>query len=179
MRTHTRQHTRRSMSPLVRGVAAALIAVAMTACASSTESRIAEHQAAFDAAPPAVQDNLRNGRVDIGYTREQVRIALGDPDRTASRRDATGGVTETWVYEGVIRHQPNDATYHFDRYYTDDAGLNARRDAEGRRRAERFDREAIFSHNYPLDQYEQTYEKLRLEFTDGKVSAIERNSRTQ
>jgi hypothetical protein len=54
--------------------------LALLAC-STTGSRIRRHQDAFDHYPERVQQNLRNGVIEVGYTPEMVFIALGEPDR--------------------------------------------------------------------------------------------------
>ncbi|HEY8932184.1 MAG TPA: hypothetical protein VIM44_02605 [Rariglobus sp.] len=66
-------------------------------CVSSSKSRIAENQAAFNAYPADVQEALRKGEVKVGFTPEQVKIALGAPDRVLTRT-STEGRSETWVY---------------------------------------------------------------------------------
>ena len=76
-------------------VLAALAAV-LSAC-TTVRTRITRHQAAFDSYPPAVQGKIRAGKVDVGFTREQVAIALGRPDRTYTRKTAAAD-QEVWVY---------------------------------------------------------------------------------
>lgn len=77
-------------------VSVALIALLLPACAS-TNSRIRQQQAAFDAYPPAVQEKIRAGEVAIGFNAAQVRLALGEPDRIYSRETASGAA-EVWAY---------------------------------------------------------------------------------
>lgn len=74
------------------------LAAALAACATP-ESRIREHQAEFDSYPRAVQAKIRAGEVEVGFTRQQVAIALGRPDRTYQRRTATTA-REVWAYGG-------------------------------------------------------------------------------
>lgn len=81
---------------LSRLVGLAAVAAALAAC-ESAQTRIRKHQAAFDAYPPEVQKKIQEGRVEIGFTREQVAIALGRPDRVYTRRTATTA-QEIWVY---------------------------------------------------------------------------------
>jgi hypothetical protein len=80
-----------------RLVAALAALVLMVAGCSTTDSRIKGHQAAFDAAPPAVQAKIRAGQVGIGFTPEQVTMALGNPDRGYTRTTARG-TSEIWAY---------------------------------------------------------------------------------
>lgn len=69
-------------------------------CASSPRSRIAKNRAAFDSYPADVQAALRKGEVKMGFTPEQVKIALGAPDRVLTRTSAEGP-SEIWVYRDV------------------------------------------------------------------------------
>ncbi|HVS53713.1 MAG TPA: hypothetical protein VHD62_15260 [Opitutaceae bacterium] len=79
-------------SPVIFGAALLLAA----GCAS-VDSRIAKNRAAFDAWPPAVQDKIVRGQIDVGFTREQVAVALGEPDRVFTRTTADG-TAEVWSY---------------------------------------------------------------------------------
>lgn len=75
----------------------ASILVLTIACASTPASRISKKQALFDGYPIEVQSNLRQGRVDVGYDEDMVRMALGNPDETSVevRED---GETVMWGY---------------------------------------------------------------------------------
>lgn len=70
----------------------------LAACASP-ESRIKKNQAAYDAWPPAVQASVKAGKVEVGFTREQARVALGKADRVYTRKSAQA-VQEVWAYGG-------------------------------------------------------------------------------
>ena len=72
------------------------LALIISGCAT-TESRISKNQAAFDAWPSEVQSSIRAGKVKIGFTTEQVRVALGEPNRVYSRQSAEGE-SEVWAY---------------------------------------------------------------------------------
>jgi hypothetical protein len=74
-----------------------VLAAALLAGCSSVSSRIHERQAEFDSYPPSVQDEIRDGRIDIGFTPDQVFMALGRPDRVLERKDV-GNSRETWLY---------------------------------------------------------------------------------
>lgn len=71
--------------------------VLLAGCATTPDQRIAQNQATFAQLPPDVQQNLRAGRIDIGYTDQMVLIALGEPARHFERVDPAGR-TEVWVY---------------------------------------------------------------------------------
>jgi outer membrane murein-binding lipoprotein Lpp len=65
---------------------------------STTDSRIKNNQASFDAAPPAVQAKIRAGKIEVGFTAEQVIMALGKPDRRYTRTTERG-TSDIWAYE--------------------------------------------------------------------------------
>jgi hypothetical protein len=75
------------------GVAVLLFA---TGC-STVDSRIAKNRDAFNTWPPAVQDKVVAGQIDVGFTPEQVRVALGEPDRVFSRT-TNDGTSQVWSY---------------------------------------------------------------------------------
>jgi hypothetical protein len=53
--------------------------------------------AEFPTWPASVQEKVAAGQIDIGFTAEQVWVALGNPDTTLSRETADG-VSEVWGY---------------------------------------------------------------------------------
>jgi len=81
----------RSLAALV-GIAA----IALTAC-NTTGSRIGKEQELFDSYPPEVQQNIRDGIIEVGYTREMVVMALGEPDRKVEA-EPKNEVAEIWTY---------------------------------------------------------------------------------
>jgi len=66
-------------------------------CASTPTSRVADHKAAYNTWPPDVQAKVAAGQIAVGFTPEQVRVALGDPSRTFTRT-TNDGVSEIWAY---------------------------------------------------------------------------------
>ena len=71
--------------------------VLLCAGCSTVQSRISGHQAAFNTWPPAVQQQVAAGQINVGFTREQVQVALGSPDRSFVRTAANGSF-EVWSY---------------------------------------------------------------------------------
>ena len=71
--------------------------LAFTGCASTPTDRIESHQAAFLTWPPDVQANVRAGIVGVGYTQEQVLVALGDPN-SKTITGVPGNTVEVWQY---------------------------------------------------------------------------------
>lgn len=76
---------------------ASLLALLLAACASTPQQRIAEQRSAFDAYPPAVQQQIRQGQVAVGFTPEMVRLAMGKPDSVETRTSGSG-TSEVWIY---------------------------------------------------------------------------------
>jgi hypothetical protein len=75
----------------------AISLLALAGCATTPADRIAENRSTFDAWPAEVQAKVRAGQVNVGFTEEQVRVALGDPDRVVTRTTEKG-VTMVWAY---------------------------------------------------------------------------------
>ncbi len=84
------------MRPLLLLLALGL-SVFLAACSSTPEDRIAKNSALFDTLPPPVRQKIRAGEVDLGFTPEMVRLALGEPTRVFSRQ-TEAGAAELWVY---------------------------------------------------------------------------------
>ena len=66
-------------------------------CASTPESRVDKNAATVAAWPADVQAAVRAGRAAVGFTPEQVRVALGDPDQTLTQTTAQSS-REVWIY---------------------------------------------------------------------------------
>ncbi len=64
---------------------------------SSVQDRIDRDPAAYARSSREDQALIRDGKVVVGFTREQVRLALGDPSGVATRTTADG-VQEVWSY---------------------------------------------------------------------------------
>lgn len=140
------------MSWLKSGKVAALCASALIcACATRPESRIAANRSAFDAYPAQTQEKIRNGEVEVGFTPEMARLALGDPDREYTRTTAEG-TEDIWAYrDSGPRFGFGLGIGSFGSGLGGGLGVSTVGDA-------------------PDD-------KLRLRFKDGQVAAIERNAK--
>lgn len=64
---------------------------------STVDSRIAKNRELFNSWPAAVQDKVVRGQIDLGFTPDQVRVALGEPDRVFTRT-STDGTSQVWSY---------------------------------------------------------------------------------
>jgi hypothetical protein len=74
-----------------------LLAVGLTGCATTPASRVEKNAALVAGWPAEVQAQVRAGKVAIGFTADQVRVAVGEPDRMVKRTDAAGA-HDVWVY---------------------------------------------------------------------------------
>jgi hypothetical protein len=74
-----------------------LVAATLAGCATYPSDRIASDQADFNSWPPAVQAQVREGRVAPGFTPEQVFVALGNPSEK-TQAGVPGDLAEVWVY---------------------------------------------------------------------------------
>jgi hypothetical protein len=72
-------------------------ALGLTGCASTPEARVDKNTAMVASWPADVQAQVRAGKVAIGFAREQVWVALGEPDQTLTRTDAQAS-RDVWVY---------------------------------------------------------------------------------
>lgn len=140
--------------PLFLLLAAAL---GLAGC-STVDKRIEEKSAAFAAYPAEIRDNLRKGIVEIGYTPDQVYIALGKPDDKRERLTAQGREL-TWIYH----------SYHED--YRGTALV-------GYRRLIAYDpvrkRNYVYWEPAVVDVYRgRIDERIRISFQDDKVAVIE------
>lgn len=146
------------MNPILRSCLAVLSVLAMAGCATP-ESRIREKPEVFNSFPPDVQSKVRTGQVDIGYSKDMVYIALGKPDREYTRTTAEGTV-KVWSYT--------------DRYTTTE-----RQRITGDFRI--VDPQGGFRTTYDTVwadvDVSHEYEKIRIEFKNGNVTAIERVNR--
>ncbi|MFI5362228.1 MAG: hypothetical protein ACHQ49_09685 [Elusimicrobiota bacterium] len=84
------------------GFVVGLALVAAASACSTVQTRIQRNQARFDSYPPDIQKEIRRGQVDVGFSREQVEMALGRPDRVERRGGAAGAEQEVWVYATVV-----------------------------------------------------------------------------
>ncbi len=74
-----------------------LVGVLALAGCSTPQTRINKNPAAYDRLSSEQQELVREGRVAIGFDRETVKLALGEPDRIWKRTDKAGE-SEAWTY---------------------------------------------------------------------------------
>ena len=142
------------MTPVSKYVALVLGVVLLAGCATP-ESRIRKNPALFALFPPEVQKNVRAGRIEVGYTKDMVVMALGRPQRIPTRT-AEAGTTEIWVYTDVAYRgtlQPVESMY----LYRDRSG--------------NLQPGSSLTWGNVQERYE--YAVLRVEFDRDKVKAVE------
>lgn len=127
----------------------------LAACASTPESRIQKNPELFNSFPPEAQEKIKKGDVEIGFTPDMVLMAKDKPDRKYSRKTAAGEA-EVWSYTSI--HTTTERQRVEARIHAPDVGGNW--------------------HDYSdwvwVDvQQQHEFEQLRIEFADGKVSAVE------
>lgn len=131
---------------------AVLAGVLLAAGCSTPQSRIRDKPGVFARLTPEQQSLIQQGKIALGFDPEMVELALGEPDRTRTRTDATG-TSEIWSYvtyeapDGVVLYR---GWYH--RYYLGGDPLYP------------------YYLNYPA---RQEHEHFRVVFQQGRVAAIE------
>lgn len=96
---------------IVLGTAGAILFLA-TGC-STVSSRINKNFELFSGYPTDVQEKIRVGEIDLGFTKEMIRIALGEPDRIYERKDTTG-LREIWAYAISLEYRHGGYRYVYD-----------------------------------------------------------------
>jgi hypothetical protein len=63
-----------------------LLSVLIAGCATqSPDQRIAREKELFESYASDVQQSIRAGKVEVGFTEDMVRMAMGNPDRIVNR----------------------------------------------------------------------------------------------
>lgn len=135
-------------------VPALAVALLLAGC-STPASRIKKNPELFNSLPPDVQANVKQGKIEVGYSTDAVRLALGQPRRVYTRKTGSGTV-QVWAYTSEYTT-------------TDRQRVNARvsgRDSTGALRT--------FTDWVWVDvEQRHEYDRLRVEFENDKVTAIE------
>ncbi|MCW8943412.1 MAG: hypothetical protein OQL27_01490 [Sedimenticola sp.] len=135
-----------------------LIILLLSGCMSAQslrDERIQADYALFAGFPADVQSQIRLGQIDIGYSKEMVRLAWGLPDQVF-RRTTRARQSVVWSYTQVRRYP------HLDRmsvpiYYLDSSGR------------QQFSYHSVWVNRDTQEQFTVA----RVEFVQGKVTAIE------
>ena len=147
------------MKRFAAAAALMLLGLTMLAGCSTPASRIEQNKELFNTFAPDVQTSIRQGKINIGFTRDMVYMALGKPERQYSRT-TEAGQSEIWSYVDLYsttRRQRIDGPFLI-------------RDPQGGYRT--------VSDSLWVDVNEQhEYERLRVEFEGNRVRAIENVTR--
>ncbi len=138
---------------------ATIVLIVLAGCATP-ESRIRDNPGLFASFPPDVQQNVRQGRIEIGYTPEMVTMALGKADKVETEK-AAEGTTEIWSYTDTTS-TTEQQTYTPSPYVIDKDG------------------DTSYKYQPPVtvnSQKIQEYEKMHVEFVNGKVTKIKTANR--
>ncbi|MCX6992328.1 MAG: hypothetical protein NT011_04210 [Kiritimatiellaeota bacterium] len=138
----------------------AVVSLIVLAGCATPESRIKDNPGLFASFPPEVQQNVRQGQIDIGYTPEMVEMALGKPDKIETEK-AAEGARDIWSYTDTTS-TTEQQTYTPSPYVTDKDG------------------DTTYQYRPPVtvnSQKLQEYEKLHVEFMNGKVTKIKTANR--
>ncbi|MDB5976468.1 MAG: hypothetical protein JWR07_3228 [Nevskia sp.] len=82
---------------ILRPSLAVLLAATLLGACATPDTRIRQNLGVYNNYPPAVQEKIRAGQIDIGFTPDMVNLALGEPDRKFSRTSAEGN-SEVWAW---------------------------------------------------------------------------------
>ena len=132
-----------------------VLALAVVGC-STPASRIKKNPELFAQLAPEVQAAVRQGRIDVGFPRDAVQLALGTPDRRYSRQMAGGKTAEIWSYTTTkIDYDRQRADIRIKAY-----------DRNGNPRT--------YTDSTWVDVEQKTeFERLRVELDNGVVTALE------
>ena len=75
----------------------ALVGLCCAGYATTPASRIERNPSLFASFPQEVQNRIRGGRIDIGFTPPMVEMALGAPSRRMAR-ETSEGTADVWLY---------------------------------------------------------------------------------
>lgn len=124
----------------------------------TVDDRIKEKPEVFARLDVATQDKIKQGIIELGYTEDMVYLALGKPDQRRESLTA-GGKTTTWIYNTYYERYDGTrfAGYYRSLYF--DPYLRAYR---------------VYYRPMYADVYAQEKEeRIRVVFTDGKVTSLE------
>lgn len=98
---------------LLQWLALALAAVVLVGC-ETIQKRIERNQPYFDSLPLPHQILIRAGKIQRGFTAEEVYLAWGNPARKSTSEDARG-MGETWTYTYTRTYTYYHTVPHWDR----------------------------------------------------------------
>jgi hypothetical protein len=143
-------------------LAGLMLILSMGLCSCETvNKRIKSNQVMFDGWPVETRQEIQQGRVKVGFDKDMVLVALGQPQRI-KQRTTESGASEVWSYLGTrSRLVYVDNNFYATPVYCPPTTKGGRGHYH-------------YAHHYsaPVTQYE-TYETKRVVFVEGKVTEIE------
>ncbi|MFA7346194.1 MAG: hypothetical protein WCZ86_00405 [Desulfurivibrionaceae bacterium] len=135
------------------------VACALSACMTAQQirdRRIASSQDIFNSFSPEIQQKIRAGQIELGFSEEMVRLAWGMPDRIYTRTTDKGEAT-VWTYSKTrILTQTDRMTIPVQV-----------RDKSGRSSVQ-------YENVWVNRDTREEYTVARVEFNEGMVTALER-----
>jgi hypothetical protein len=138
---------------------AAGILLAVTGC-QTVDTRIKEKPEVFASLDKAVQDKIKQGIIEIGYTPDMVYLALGSPSEKREKITKEGQ-SEIWVYSTYYDDYSGVSPLGYHRRVYFDPMINAYR--------------IYYSHVYADTYAVEKEERIRVTFHDGKAVVIEQS----
>lgn len=124
----------------------------------TVDDRIKEKPEVFAKLDVAIQDKIKQGIIDLGFTEDMVYLALGKPDQRRESVNATGR-TVTWIYNTYYERYDGTRFVGYRRNVYYDPYLRSYR---------------LYYRPVYADTYRQEKEeRIRVVFKDGKAAVIE------
>ncbi len=98
------------MTPKSAVVVMVAVAAGFLAGCDTLRSRLIESEQFLAQYPPHVRAAVEQGRIDVGFDKELVRIAWGEPDEMVERRGPDGR-EEDWIYHGYRTRMSTEFVY--------------------------------------------------------------------
>jgi hypothetical protein len=136
-----------------------LISIALSSCMSAQylrDRRIAENIELFTSYTPDIQEQIRLGQINLGFSEDMVGLAWGAPDRVYVRTTESGEET-VWIYSSRRLLTQTDRMSVPVRVY-DDRGRST----------------VVYRNIWVNRDLQEEYDVARVEFLLGIVTAIER-----
>lgn len=101
--------------PMILVLAAA---AALSGCGGGVNTRIEQNSELFESLDRETQAKIKEGIIELGYTRDMVFLALGEPNRKRQTKSRES-VTETWIYNTYFQRYDGQRFIGYDRnvYY--------------------------------------------------------------
>ena len=146
------------MKPRFLAVTFAALALVFAAGCQNVADRIKEKPEVFAKLDRVIQEKIKLGIVELGYSPDMVYLALGEP---SEKREtiAEAGRSETWIYSTYFQRYDGTAFVGYARRVYFDPGTKSYR--------------TFYEPAYSDVYREGKEDHIRIVFKDGKVTVIE------